>query len=474
MEITQEQLARDVKLLQNAGVATDGPGLVEFFRKQTLSDEQRRAIAKLITQLGDDNFPVRERATQELKALGPVAVPALQQALNHADVEVAARAKRCLSALKNIPAADLLVAAVRVLAARKPVDGVETLLAYLPENAHPEVEEEIVNALMTLGVRDGEMDPALVRSLKDPRPVCRAIGAEVLGSTRNASHREAVRKLLTDPDRAVRLHVAMSLRGRLKRGQTPCAWYQFCPFSTAESMQGQGVRPLFRRPLSYARDKAAVPVLIDLVAELPRDQARPAEDLLRRLASARAPRIRSGDRAAERKQYRDAWNAWWKEHGGSVNPDRLEAGPPRKAKVSARASATWNNEVTPDKPFNLDQPTTWNSGGYAPQWIEADLGAFSQLASIRLVITMSPDGPTTHEVWVSQEPIGEDRTKAKLAHTLNGPNRNLEAIKFDFPQGLPARYVQIRTTQSPSWVAWVAIELYVGRTRPSFVKAGVK
>src|SRR5262249_43757559 len=77
--ITQERLARDVKLLQNAGVATDGPGLVGFFRKQTLSDEQRRAIGKLIAQLGDDSFEVRERATQELKALGPVAVPALQQ-----------------------------------------------------------------------------------------------------------------------------------------------------------------------------------------------------------------------------------------------------------------------------------------------------------------------------------------------------------------------------------------------------------
>src|SRR5262249_32659413 len=35
-----------------------------------------------------------------------------------------------------------------------------------------------------------------------------------------------------------------------------------------------------------------------------------------------------------------------------------------------------------------------------------------------------------------------------------------------------ARYVQIRTTQSPSWVAWSKVELRVGRARFSFLKVG--
>jgi hypothetical protein len=425
-----------VKFLQGAGVATDGPGLVEFFRRQSLTDEQRRAIAKLILQLGDDSFPVREQATQELKALGPVAVPALRQALTLADAEIVTRAKRCLNALNKITPGELLAASVRVLAARKPQRSVETLLAYLPDNTDPEVEEEIVNALKILGAPAGEADPALVRSLKDPRPVCRAIGAEVLGSTSNGSLQRAVRKVLTDPDPAVRLHVAISL--------------------------------------AYAGDTEAIPVLIDLVADLPREQAWPAENLLRRLAGAGGPRIRSGDGAAERKQYRDDWNRWWGKHFRAVNLAQLEAGPPRKAKVSARASAAWTAEVTADKPFDPDQPNTWNSGGFAPQWIEADVKASSQLAGIRLTITQSPDGPTTHEVWVSQEPIGEDRTKAKLVHTFNGHTQNLQSLKFDFPEGTSARYVQIRTTQSPSWVALVVIEVHVGRTRSSFVKAGTR
>jgi len=330
----------------------------------------------------------------------------------------------------------LLAAAVRVLAARKPERGVDILLTYLPDNASPEVEGEIVRALTVLGVTASGPDPALVRALKDPRPVCRAIAAEVLGGIDHASHRADVRKLLADPDRAVRLHVAVSLVN--------------------------------------VREKEAVPVLIELLADLPKAEAWAAENLLRRLAGAAAPRPRPGEGEAERKQYRDDWNRWWKEHGATVNLAQLDAGPPRKVKASARASATWKSDVTPDKPFDLDQPTTWNAGGYAPQWIEADVGSSSQLASIRLTVTQSPDGPTTHEVWVSQQPIGEDRRKAKLAHTFNGPTQNLQALKFDFPLGMSARYVQIRTTQSPSWVAWAAIEMHVGRTRPSFVKAVAK
>ena len=40
---------------------------------------------------------------------------------------------------------------------------------------------------------------------------------------------------------------------------------------------------------------------------------------------------------------------------------------------------------------------------------------------------------------------------------------------FAFPKDLFARYVQIRTTESPSWVSWWEVELRVGRSRFSFV-----
>jgi hypothetical protein len=92
------------------------------------------------------------------------------------------------------------------------------------------------------------------------------------------------------------------------------------------------------------------------------------------------------------------------------------------------------------------------------------------LAGIRLVACQLPDGETTHEVWVSDEPIGEDRARAKLAHTFKGHTESSKPLLFDFPKELAARYVQIRTVASPSWVAWGPIELRVGRTRSRFVR----
>jgi hypothetical protein len=430
----QERLAKDVKLLQAAGVATDGPGLVAFFERQTSSEQMRGTIKQLIGQLGDDDFQVREKATRELITLGPAAVPALQLALRHADTEVRARAKRCLGAFKDVPPGDLLAAAVRVMTARRPHRGIEILIAYLPDVAAPELEEEVAHALTVLGMRNNQADPALVRALEDPLPVRRAIAGEVLAGARDGRYLPKVRKLLSDPDRAVSLHVGTAL--------------------------------------VQAQDKETVPALIDLVADSPTEQASQAEDLLRQLAGPKAPQIKLAGGATGRAEHRAAWKAWWKEQGATVNFSQLDAGPPRKAKVSARASATWNGN-TPDKPFNGNQ-STWNSGGPPPQWIEGDLGAPARLANLRLTVNQSPDGHTTHEVWVSNEPIGEERASAKLVHTFNGHTKQLQQLKFDFPKGLASRYVQIRTTQSPSWVAWVAIEVYVGRTRPSFVTASAK
>src|SRR5207253_6785754 len=94
----KENLAQEVKLLQDAGVATDGPGLLQFFRKKTLTEEQRRNIKELIQQLGSKNFAAREKATKQLIALGHAAGPTLETALQDADVELVSRVKLCLAA----------------------------------------------------------------------------------------------------------------------------------------------------------------------------------------------------------------------------------------------------------------------------------------------------------------------------------------------------------------------------------------
>jgi hypothetical protein len=134
----------------------------------------------------------------------------------------------------------------------------------------------------------------------------------------------------------------------------------------------------------------------------------------------------------------------------------------QKPKVVVRASNVYE-KCTPERAFDGDAGTTWNSGGAAPQWIEADLGSPKKLLSVLLL----PDhadklpGETIHEVWVSDKPIGEDRTTATLLHTFKGQAIDSQELKVAFPKEPLARFVQILTTQSPTWVAWREIALRV-------------
>ncbi len=71
--------------------------------------------------------------------------------------------------------------------------------------------------------------------------------------------------------------------------------------------------------LLAAHDRAAVPALVELLADGPFDTAWRAEEALRRLAGDRAPAASLSDSAEARRQCRDAWAAWWKEKGAGVD-----------------------------------------------------------------------------------------------------------------------------------------------------------
>src|SRR5262245_37672197 len=86
----------DEQTLRAAGFATNAPALLDYFHKRTLSEVNRGEIATLIQQLGDKSFAVRERASAQLLRYGPGAVELLSAALKDRDLEVVARAERCL------------------------------------------------------------------------------------------------------------------------------------------------------------------------------------------------------------------------------------------------------------------------------------------------------------------------------------------------------------------------------------------
>jgi len=403
---------------------TDGAALLAAFRKRSLTDDECDAVRALIVKMGDKNFAVRQQATADLVAIGPKVKALLNEAKPSAeDLEQIRRIEGCLKQIaKSEDKHQLPRAAAGLLTLRKPAGAVEALLAYLPFTDDEVMKWEIGKSLKTLGVSEGKPHPALVKALDDPWPVRRLAAAELVIAAGTAEHRGAVRKLLNDPNPDVRLRVAVAL--------------------------------------ARARDKEAVPALIDLAVDKAKERSSPAQDILRRLSSGKGPDAEPGTEQTTRDKYRDAWRAWWKENAGKVDLAQLAAAVVRKARVTARASSSAPGQ-TPEKAFDGDNSTIWNAGDYAPHWLEADLGTLSQLASIVLQVSQLPAGETVHEIWVSHDPIGADRNKAKLVHTFSGNTDSGQKLRFDFPKDLFARYVQIHTTQSPSWVSWVDVEILV-------------
>src|SRR5262249_41951804 len=152
------------------------------------------------------------------------------------------------------------------------------------------VEEEVLAALLALGLGKGKADPAFTPALKDAAPARRAAAAFVLGRVADKPTQAAVRKLLADADPRVRLRAAQGLIA--------------------------------------GRDRDAVPALIALLDGTPTSVTWRAEELLHRMAGEKAPPFPGGDdQAAARNKWRDDWAKWWKDNGAKVDLAKLDERP---------------------------------------------------------------------------------------------------------------------------------------------------
>jgi hypothetical protein len=284
-----EKPSPEENILRKAGVPTDDDGLLAFFRGRTLGDAERKRIDELIRRLGGQDFDDREAAANELKKSGARARPLIQAAVHGSDPEIASRAKRLLNELKPFPR-EPIMAGARLLARRAPTDTVPVLLDYLPCADHELVDEQVLAALLALTPDGGKAAPALVAALDDPQPLKRAAAAYVLGRKGDTDEREAVRTRLEDADARVRWQAAVALLA--------------------------------------AHERAAVPTLVNLLADGPLDTAARAEDVLLRLAGEDAPAVAVTDVAATRHKCRDAWAAWWKEKEESADIGQYQEAPP--------------------------------------------------------------------------------------------------------------------------------------------------
>jgi HEAT repeat protein len=307
----------------------DGRNLLQLFHRRTPLDTDRDRLLALVRELGNDEFEVREQASNRLRVMGPVALPVLRQALKDVDPEIVLRAQICkeqiekgwqplvrtgtveaiglgsgvpvllpgfLQSVRQIekdPSGLIPNGAARLVAMRRPPGAAEALLAYVPF-AEDEMEaDEIQGALTTLAFLGGPSDATLVGALDDKIAVRRAMAAVALFRAHGANSGEpgcvSARRLLRDPEPLVRLRVALAL--------------------------------------ADLKDKDVIPGLIDLLAELSEDRAWPVEEFLRRLADDRGPASAPGSDSNARRKWRDAWAAWWREYGAAVDLATLDRSP---------------------------------------------------------------------------------------------------------------------------------------------------
>ena len=267
--------AADEALLQSAGFQVDGPGLLEFFRQRILSasaDQDR--LEKLVRQLGSDSFALRQKASKELKAAGPRAIPVLRKGMSNTDKEIARGAKDCLEEIQSGMIRTQSLAAARLLALRRPDGATAVVFDFLPLADDEILADELLTTLAVVGLHKGKADPVLFKALKDAVPAKRSAAALVLGGSTDAQHRLAVRPLLADADAKVRLQAALAL--------------------------------------AKMYDVEAIPVLIDMLAESPPAQRQQMEAVLVELAGPWAPTVTLfQDDDISRRIRRGVWASWW-------------------------------------------------------------------------------------------------------------------------------------------------------------------
>jgi hypothetical protein len=279
----------DEALLRAAMIATDGPGLLAFLRARTLEEGDVAKLEAFVRQLGDDSYEEREKASRALAGYGRLALPFLRAGARDRDAEIARRSREALEAIAAGPGPELPVAALHLIARQKPEGAAASLLRYLPFADDGFVEDEAIEALGAVALPGGKADPAVSQALADKLPLKRAAAARALGRAREAAARAPVRKLLDDADLRVRLEAAQAL--------------------------------------VLAREKTAVPALVDLLACDSPDIAGRAEAVLFQVAGDRTPAVSAGDgTAAARAKWRDAWAAWWKANADGIDLAKVGEG----------------------------------------------------------------------------------------------------------------------------------------------------
>jgi len=212
-------LAEQTQLLQQSGIETTPAGLIKFLQSLPPDPDRLAKIPGLITELGDDKFDVRERASKQLQALGEIARPALTAALKSKDLEVSWRAKHLLSELdsgQSVEKQRARFAAALLLLGEQPTPAAgEALLAILPLCDDKGLANAACAALWKSV--DTSHTELLRRALKQEHKLTLAAAIVALELASGPDATATIEPFLTNDDPQLRLAAARALVDRQPR-----------------------------------------------------------------------------------------------------------------------------------------------------------------------------------------------------------------------------------------------------------------
>jgi len=268
--------------------ATTGDALLTELRKRTLFEEDRVKVQKLIAQLGAEDFDAREKASADLKTLGPRVRSMLREALRGDDAEVVQRARGLLDGMAKDNVIPLPVGVPRLLALRRPAGAVEALLAYLPFNEDAGLVEDVVAALDQIAQVQPTARKLLIAALDDAVPVRRQVALEALGRVADLAALDPIKRCLDDRDGGVRLRAALAL---VRLGE-----------------------------------RAGVSAVLEQVAQVSgTDDERLLDDFLHRLCDGLdRPAVTEGGAEDARRKRQAEWQKWWRDNDARVALPRYD------------------------------------------------------------------------------------------------------------------------------------------------------
>jgi hypothetical protein len=274
--------ASDEALLREQKLPSKGKGLVQILRDRTPSPEVIRQFQNHVTHLSAAQYADRLHATDELRKMGPVVRPLLQNVLREtkAELETVRRLKHVLEQFPDDKDFATMAAAARLMQRDRPEGSLPVLLAFVPFATDELVRQEVQKAINLVGMTDKKPAKELLAALKSPEAAQRAAAGEALVRGLGASAKELIDPLLKDDHSLIRYQVGNALVEK--------------------------------------HDKAGLPLLIQSIANSPSQRVEFALETLYRVAGEQAP-IESYAGPESAKKFTAAWMNWHDKHHAKLD-----------------------------------------------------------------------------------------------------------------------------------------------------------